>query len=86
MKIIDGRVYLAHTVWSSGTARHIFYFRDITDDNDAAYRYSMLDDNAFIATASNGNATNDADFGVIDEKWYVAYLGTNGGVVCYLLR
>ncbi|MDR0542224.1 MAG: hypothetical protein LBH19_08410 [Dysgonamonadaceae bacterium] len=86
MKVIDGRVYLAHTVWSSGSAKHIFNFRDVTDDNDAAYRYNMLDDNAFIATASNGNATNDADFGMIDGKWYVAYLGTNGGVVCYLLR
>lgn len=86
MKTIDGRVYLAHTIWSSGSAKHIFCFRDITDDNDAAYRHNMLDDNAFIATASNGNATNDADFGIIDGKPYVAYLGTNGGVVCFTLR
>jgi hypothetical protein len=86
MKTIDDRVYLAHTVWSSGSARHIFCFRDITDNNDVAYRYNMLDDSAFIATASNGNATNDADFDSIDGKQYVAYLGTNGGVVCYQLR
>jgi hypothetical protein len=83
MKTIDGRVYLAHTVW--GNARHTFHFKDITDDNEDAYRYNMLWDDAYMATSSNGNATVDADFAEINGKWYVAYLGTNGGIVCYAL-
>jgi hypothetical protein len=84
MKVIDGRTYLAHTVW--GNARHTFHFKDITDDNEAAYRYNMLWDGAFVATTSNGNATVDADFALINGHWYVAYLGTNGGIVCYTLK
>ena len=84
MKTIGDRVYLAHTVW--GNARHTFHFKDITDDNEDAYRYNMLWDGAYIATSSNGNATVDADFAEINGKWYVAYLGTNGGIVCYALE
>jgi hypothetical protein len=83
MKTIAGRVYLAHTVW--GNARHTFHFKDITDDNEDAYRYNMLWDDAYMATSTNGNATVDADFAEINGKWYVAYLGTNGGIVCYAL-
>jgi hypothetical protein len=84
MKTIDGRVYLAHTVWGSG--RHTFHFKDITDDNEDAYRYNMLWDGAYMATSANGNATVDVDFSEINGKWYVAYLGTNGGIVCYALE
>ncbi len=86
MKTVDGRVYLAHTVWNQGAAKHVFCFRDVTDNNDAAYKFNMMWDDAFMATASNGNATNDADFGSINGKLYVAFLGTNGGVVCYILH
>jgi hypothetical protein len=84
MKIIDGRVYLAHTVW--GNARHTFHFKDITDDNEDAYKYNMLWGDAYITTSGNTNATVDVDFAEINGKWYVAYLGTNGGIVCYALE
>jgi hypothetical protein len=84
MRTIDGRVYLAHTVW--GNARHTFHFKDITDDNEAAYRYNLLWDGGYIATSANTNATVDVDFAQVSGKWYVAYLGTNGGIVCYELK
>ena len=84
MKKIDGRVYLVHSIW--GNARHTFALRDITDNDDASYKYNMLGSDAIIATASNGNATNDADIAYVKGKLHAAFLGTNGGVVCYVLE
>lgn len=74
------RIFLAYTAHSN--SKGVMRICDITDGQLDSYKNPIFEQ-LMEETGSNGNATMDADFTVIDGKLYAAFACTNIGLYLY---
>lgn len=81
---LNGRTYLAYTVYATGKGAY-FRVNDITEGNEASLEKPIMDI-LMPSAAANGNGTMAVDMAIINGKLHALFACTNIGMRLYKLE